>query len=174
MTYISDDEIICAERSKSYEKLRSQIEEDLRDFILRLFLDKDTNPSQIFPDKDFDQNGYEQCLELLKRDEERARNVPFVFLINYVLPIYRHFKPLSDLTPELVLSNLKNEHDSIYRKREHPMPIDTLIYEKCRSLLNEKLEELARSQEMISNPKLDKLAELVMAYAEKPENRSKN
>ena len=50
---ISEDEIICVDKQKSYELLRSKIEKELQDFILQLFISKDTNPSQIFPEKDF-------------------------------------------------------------------------------------------------------------------------
>jgi ERCC4-related helicase len=168
---VSEDEIIYVEKQKSFDLLRLSIEKELKDLILQLFLNKETNPLQIFPEKDFDMNGYEQNLELLKQTEQKNQNFSFVLLINYILPIYRHLKSLIDLTPELVLEDLKDDFQMTYDKREHPMDIDTLIYDKCRSLLKKKLTELEDSQQTLSNPKLDKLVELLKKHAEKPNSR---
>jgi ERCC4-related helicase len=118
-------------------------------------------------------NGYEQNLELLKQREQKNQHFSFVLLIDYILPIYRHIKALIDLTPELVLSDLKDYFEIKYKKREHPMDIDTLIYEKCQNLIKKKLTELEESQQILSNPKLDKLVELLKKHAEKANSRSK-
>ncbi len=168
---ISEDEIIRVDKQKSFDSLRLSIEKELKDLILQLFLNKETNPLQIFPEKDFDMNGYEQNLELLKQKEQKNQNFSFVLLIDYILPIYRHIKALIDLTPELVLSDLKDYFEMTYKRREHPIGIDTLIYKKCQSLLQKKLTELEESQQTLSNPKLDKLVELLKKHAEKPNNR---
>ena len=122
--------------------LRISIKKDLEELILQLFLNRQTNPSQIFPEKDFEMNGYEQNLELLKQSEQKNQNFSFGLLINYVLSIYRHIKALMDLTPELVLSDLRDYFQMIYQTREHPMSIDTLIYETCQQVFTKRLTEL--------------------------------
>jgi len=144
----------------------------LKNLICDLFTKTDTNPHRIFPEKDFDMNGYEQNLELLKQREQKNQHFSFVLLIDYILPIYRHIKALIDLTPELVLSDLKDYFEIRYKKREHPIEIDTLIYEKCQQFIKKKLTELEESQQILSNPKLDKLVELLKKHAEKPNSRS--
>jgi ERCC4-related helicase len=169
--HISEDEIICVDKHKAFDLLRLTIEKELKDLILQLFLNKETNPSQIFPEKDFDMNGYEQNLELLKQSEQKNQNFSFVLLINSILPIYRYIKALNDLTPELVLSELRDYLEMTYKRREHPIDIDTLIYEKCLNLLKKKLTELEGSEQNLSNPKLDKLVELLKIHAEKPNSR---
>ena len=151
--------------------LRISIKKDLDELILQLFLNRQTNPSQIFPEKDFEMNGYEQNLELLKQSEQKNQNFSFGLLINYVLSIYRHIKALMDLTPELVLSDLRDYFQMIYQTREHPMPIDTLIYETCQRVFTKRLTELEESQHYLSNPKLDKLVELLKKQAEKGNSR---
>ena len=45
------------------------------------------------------------------------------------------------------------------------MDIDTLIYEKCQNVLQKKLTELGESGEIVSNPKLDKLVEIIKQHA---------
>lgn len=167
----SNDEIICVDKHKAYDLLRISIKKDLEELILQLFLNKQTNPSQIFPEKDVDMNGYEQNLELLKQSEQKNQNFSFGLLINYILPIYRHVKALMDLTPELVLSDLRDYFQMIYQTREHPTKIDTLIYVKCQELFKKKLTELEESEKNLSNPKLDKLVELLKKHAEKANNR---
>lgn len=164
---ISEDEIICVDKQKKFDSLRLSIEKDLKDLISQLLLNNDTNPSQIFPEKDFDSNGYEQNLELLKQTEQKNQNFSFVLLIDYILPIYRYLKALIDLTPELVLSDLKDYFEVTYKRREHPIDTDTLIYEKCQSLLKKKLTEFEESQQTLSNPKLDQLVELLKIHTEK-------
>jgi ERCC4-related helicase len=173
VSQISEDEIICIDKQKAFDTLRSSIEKELKNLICDLFTKKDTNPHRIFPEKNFDMNGYEQNLELLKQREQKNQHFSFVLLIDYILPIYRHIKALIDLTPELVLSDLKDYFEIKYKKREHPMDIDTLIYEKCQNLIKKKLTELEESQHTLSNPKLDKLVELLKKHAEKANSRSK-
>lgn len=170
---ISDDELICVDKNKSFDLLRFSIEKELEELILQLFLNKQTNPSQIFPEKDFDTNGYEQNLELLKQSEQKNHNFSFALLINYILPIYRHIKALMDLTPELVLSDLRDYFQMTYRTREHPLNVDTAIYEKCQGLFKKKLMDLEQSEQNLSNPKLDKLVELLKKHAEKANSRGK-
>jgi ERCC4-related helicase len=169
--HIFEDEIIFVDKNKAFDTLSLTIENELKDFILQLFVNKNTNPSQIFPEKDFDMNGYEQNLELLKQSEQKNQNFSFVLLINSILPIYRNIKALNDLTPELVLSDLKDYLEMTYKRREHPIEIDTLIYEECQNLLKKKLTELKESQQNLTNPKLDKLVELLKKHAEKPNSR---
>ncbi|CAF2444552.1 unnamed protein product [Rotaria sp. Silwood2] len=168
----SEDEIICINKQKAFDSLRLSIENELKNLILQLFLNKDTNPLRIFPEKDFDMNGYEQNLEILKQSEQKNQHFSSVILINYILVIYRHLRALTDLTPTLVLSHLKDYFEMIYKTREHPIDIDTLIYEKCQSLFKKKLTEIEESGQILSNPKLEKLVELLKNHAEKTNNRT--
>ncbi|CAF0856024.1 unnamed protein product [Rotaria sp. Silwood1] len=168
----SEDEIICINKQKAFDSLRLSIESELKNLILQLFLNKDTNPLRIFPEKDFDMNGYEQNLEILKQSEQKNQHFSSVILINYILAIYRHLRALTDLTPELVLSDLKDYFEMIYKSREHPIDIDTLIYEKCQNLFKKKLTEIEESGQVLSNPKLDKVVELLKKHAEKSNNRA--
>jgi ERCC4-related helicase len=171
VSHISEDEIICIDKKKDFDLLRSSIEKELKDLILQLFLNKDSNPLRIFPDKDFDKNGYEQNLELLKQSEQKYQHFPSVLLINYIIAIYRHLKALADLTPELVLSDLKDCFNQMYQKREHPMDIDTLIYDTCQTVFTKKLFEIEQSEQVLSNPKLDKLVELLKKHTDKANYR---
>ncbi|CAF3773496.1 unnamed protein product [Rotaria socialis] len=168
----SEDEIICITKQKKFDMLRLSIEKELRNLILQLFLSKDTNPLRIFPEKDIDMNGYEQNLEMLKQSEQKKQQFPSVILINYILAIYRHLRSLADLTPDLVLSDLKDYFEMIYKSREHPIAVDTLIYNKCQSLLKTKLTQLEESEQILLNPKLDKLVELLKKHTEKPNSRA--
>ncbi|CAF0763877.1 unnamed protein product [Rotaria sordida] len=168
----SEDEIICINKEKTFDTLRLSIENELKNLILHLFLNKDTNSLRVFPEKDFDMNGYEQNLEILKQSEQKNQHFSSVILLNYILAIYRHLKALTDLTPELVLSNLKDYLEMVYKSREHPIEIDTLIYEKCQNLLKKKLTEIEESGQILSNPKLDKVVELLKKHAEQSNNRA--
>lgn len=168
-----EDEIICVGKRKEFDSLRLSIEKELKKFIFHLFSSKDTNPSRIFPEKEMDMNGYEQNLEILKQSEQKSQHFVSDILLNYILAIYRHIKALNDLTPELVLSDLKYYFDKKHKNREHPLPIDRLIYEKCQNLVKQKLTEIQESNQVLSNPKLDKLVELLKINSEKPNHRGK-
>ncbi|CAF2119085.1 unnamed protein product [Rotaria magnacalcarata] len=168
----SEDEIICITKQKKFDILRLSIEKELSNLILQLFLSKDTNPLRIFPEKDIEMNGYEQSLEILKQSEQKKQHFPSVILINYILAIYRHLRSLADLTPDLVLSDLKDYFEMTYKSREHPIAVDTLIYNKCQSLLKTKLTDFEESEQILLNPKLDKLVELLKKHAEKPNSRA--
>jgi ERCC4-related helicase len=174
VSYTSEVDIICIDKHKGFDLLRITIEKELKELILQLFLNKDTNPLRIFPEKDFDMNGYEQNLELLKQSEQKKhQHFSSVLLISYIIAIYRHIKALGDLTPELVLQDLKDYFTQIYKRREHPMDIDTLIYDKCQSLFTKRLTEIEQSEQVLSNPKLDKLVELLKVHTEKPGSKGK-
>ncbi|UJR23748.1 hypothetical protein I4U23_026725 [Adineta vaga] len=171
VTRISEDEIICVEKQKEYEALKLSIEKDLKDLILQLFINKNTNPLQIFPEKDMNTNGYEQNLILIKESEQKKQHFPAVLLLDYSLVIYRHLQALMILTPQMVLSDLKDQFETIYKSREHPTQIDTSIYDKCHSVFKKKLAEIQESEQILKSPKLEKLVELLKSHAEKPNSR---
>ncbi len=173
VTRISEDEIICVDKQKDFESLRLSIEKELKNLILQLFVNKDTNPLRIFPEKDFNMNGYEQNLELLKQSEQKNQHFSSVLLLNYTLIIYRYLRALIDLTPEMVLSDLKDHFERTYKRREHPLEIDTLIYEQCQNIFKKKLAEIEESGKILSNPKLEKLVELLKKHADNPNSRGK-
>jgi len=118
-------------------------------------------------------NGYEQNLELLKQSEQKNQHFSSVLLLNYTLVIYRYLRALIDLTPEMVLSDLKDHFERIYKRREHPLDIDTLIYEQCQNIFKKKLAEIEESGKILSNPKLEKLVELLKKHADNPNSRGK-
>lgn len=170
-TGISEGEIICVDKQKDYE---ASIEKELEQLILELFINNETNPVRIFPDKDMYANGYEQSLILLKESQQKARNFPSVLLLNYILVIYRHLEALPKLTPQMVLLDLKDQFETIYKSREHPLQIDTVIYNKCQSVFKKKLAELEESGKLLMNPKLEKLVDLLKIHLDNPNNRSNN
>ncbi|CAF1008589.1 unnamed protein product [Adineta steineri] len=172
VTRISDDEIIYVEKQDKYETLRKTIEKELKDLILYLFINKDTNPLRIFPEKRFDENGYDQNLELLKQSEQKNQHFSSVLLLNYTLHIYRHLRALTDLTPHMVLSDLKDQFEMMYKSREHPINIDTLIYNHCHDVFEKKLKEIEDSEQILTNSKLEKLVELLKNHAKNTNSRA--
>ena len=167
----SAGEICSVERDKQFDTLTFSLEKDLQTFILQLFSNRDTNPSRIFPEKDLEDNGYGQELELLKQSAQKKQDFSTVLLYTSILAIYQHSKAFGDLTPELVLSNLRDHFKTVYESREHPMEIDTLIYDRCQQFIQEKLKRFEQSLTVLSNPKLAKLIELLKQHAEKPNSR---
>ncbi|CAF1032799.1 unnamed protein product, partial [Adineta ricciae] len=167
-TGISEGEVICVDKQKDYEKLKSSIEKGLEELILELFINRETNHFRIFSEKDIHSNGYEQSLVLLKESQQKACNFPSVLLLNYILVIYRHLKALTNLTPQMVLLDLKEQFETIYKSREHPLQIDTIIYRKCQSVFKKKLAELEESGKLLMNPKLEKLVDLLKIHLANP------
>lgn len=166
-------EICPVEKDRNFEEIRSSIQKDLENFILKLFSELETNPSRIFPEKDLDDNGYEQELQLLKQSAEMKQDFHSVILLTYVLAIDRHINALADLTPQLVLSSLRDYFRSIYQSRQHPIKIDTSIYNQCRDLIDSSLDSLERKSQIVSNPKLEKLVDLLRAHTKEPNHRGK-
>ena len=169
--HLSSVEICRVERDKTFDTLTLFLEQELQSFILKLFSSRDTNPSRIFPEKELDDNGYGQELELLKQSAQKRQDFSTVLLYAYTLAIYQHSKAFGDLTPELVLTNLRDHFKMVYESREHPMEIDTCIYDISQQFIGEKLKRLEQGATALSNPKLNKLIELLKSHAEKPNSR---
>lgn len=174
VTRISEDTIICVEKKAEYESYRTSVEKELKNLISHLFTSKDTNQRRIFPDKNFDMNGYEQNLKLLKESEQKNQNFASILLLDYTLIIFRHLCALRTLTPDMVLSDLKEHFELVYKSREHPLQIDTLIYERSQNVFKKKLTEIEESGRVVTDPKLEKLVELLKTHAESPGSRGRD
>jgi ERCC4-related helicase len=107
-------------------------------------------------------SGFIGQLVLLKQSFEKKGDMNNIIICDYLLLLTKKYSALHDLPFDMVIKHILEKINTYHQEYQQPAPMDNILYERCKSELDQILEK--HREHPTTNSKLDHLVNLLKRH----------